>query len=257
MKYIDSHAHLNDERLLIDIDNIINRSISNGCANIYNSADNYSSFKIIKDIQDKFPICKSVIGIHPEFASDYSNFVKAMKYIENNYLDISAIGEIGLDYHYNNDEEIKEKQKEIFIHQIRLAKKINLPIVIHSRDAFLDTFNILKEEKIDDIYFHCYSYSYGCYLEILSFFPKAKFGIGGVITFKNSKKLEEVVSKGNMESFLVETDCPYLAPEPFRGKTNDPSLIPYIIKKIAEIKNEDTEKISEILLNNSKEFYHE
>ena len=123
--------------------------------------------------------------------------------------------------------------------------------------SFLDTFNILKEEKIDDIYFHCYSYSYECYLEVLSFFPKAKFGIGGVITFKNSKKLVEVVSKGNMESFLVETDCPYLAPEPFRGKTNDPSLIPYIINKIAEIKNEETEKISEILLNNSKEFYHE
>ena len=174
-----------------------------------------------------------------------------MKFIEEHINDkhIVGIGEIGLDYHYECD---KEKQKEIFIKQIRLAIKYNKPIVVHTRDAIQDTYDILVKENAFkvNVTIHCFSES----LEMAKLFIEKgdKIGVGGVLTFKNSKKLKEVVENIELKHILLETDSPYLAPEPFRGTKNEPKNVYYVAKKIAEIKNMEIDDVIEMTTRNSK-----
>ena len=161
---------------------------------------------------------------------------------------IVGVGEIGLDYYW--DKENKEIQKEFFIAKIKLAQKYNLPIVIHSRDSIEDTFQILQEYLNDTkAVLHCYSGSY----EMAKKFAKlgVKFGIGGVLTFKNSQKLREVVENMGLENFILETDSPYLTPEPYRGKRNEPYNIIYVANKISEIKNIDVNDVINITTKNA------
>jgi len=230
---IDTHCHLsyddyeNLDEIIKNMDGIM---IASGC----NDKTNKEVLELVK----KYPNVYGTLGVHPEEIDNLTS--DSFKIIEENINNskIVAIGEIGLDYYWVNDN--KEKQKELFKKQLDLAKKYNKSVVIHSRDSIQDTYNILKQYKLKGA-IHCFSSS----LEMAREFIKLgyKIGIGGVITFKNSSKLQEIVKKTNLKDILVETDSPYLSPEPFRGKKNDPSKTIYIAKKISEIKNVKLEQV--------------
>lgn len=242
---IDSHCHLSKN----DYENV-EKIISNMEDNIMivSGADFESNYEVI-ELARNYKNIYGVLGIHPsEITSEIED---NLKFIEEHINDkhIVGIGEIGLDYHYECD---KEKQKEIFIKQIRLAIKYNKPIVVHTRDAIQDTYDILVKENAFkvNVTIHCFSES----LEMAKLFIEkgAKIGVGGVLTFKNSKKLKEVVENIELKHILLETDSPYLAPEPFRGTKNEPKNVYYVAEKIAEIKNMKIEDVIEITTRNSK-----
>lgn len=257
MEYIDTHCHLNDDQLYPDREGAVERARKNGCLAFFNAADSFSSFGRIFSLAKEFPgFCYPVIGIHPEYASlPEEEFEKALQTIEENKKNIKAIGEIGLDYHYSKDPEIKEKQKDRFLRQIRLAKKLSLPIVIHSRDADQDCYDILKEELPDKADIHCYGQSYEMLKNYLRLPIQLKIGIGGVVTFKNGRVLKEVVEKAPLSVLLTETDSPYLSPVPNRGKRNEPSYIPFVLKEIALLRKEEEEETAKAILKNGEEFY--
>ena len=244
MIMVDTHCHLD-----IDEYENVEEVIKNMGNNIMiASGYNNKSNKRVLELINKYENIYGTIGIHPNEFESMND--ESIKYIEDNLNNkkIVGIGEIGLDYNW--DTENKELQKEYFIKQILLAKKYNKVIVIHSRDACMDTYNILKE-NLDNIkaVMHCYSYSKEMALE----FKKIglKFGIGGVVTFKNSSKLQEVVKSLNLEDILLETDSPYLSPEPLRGKKNEPKNVYLVAQKIAELKGASVDEIIRNTTNNA------
>ncbi len=256
MRIIDTHCHLNDEKLYPIRDEVINRSKANGVEYFFNNGDSLPSLERILSLSDEFSSCKCVLGIHPEFANENEEyFQKAYQLIQDNRNKIYAIGEIGLDYHYDKSEETKQNQKKRFIEQINLAKELSLPIVIHTRDADFDTLNIIKKELPPKIDLHCYSGSEEILREYLKLPIEVHIGIGGVSTFKNAKTIQNIIIENDENIFLTETDCPYLAPVPHRGEINEPSYLPIIIEKIAFLKGIDVEEMSEILYRNGKRFY--
>ncbi len=242
---IDSHCHLshNDYENVLDIINNMKDNIM-----IVSGADYESNIDVV-DLCKRYDNIYGVLGIHPTEITD--NIEEHLKYIEEHINDkhIVGIGEIGLDYHYECN---KDLQKEIFIRQIKLALKYQKPIVIHTRDAIQDTYDILNSENAYqvNVTIHCFSES----LEMAKLFIKkgAKLGIGGIVTFKNAKKTVEVVQNIDLKHILLETDSPYLAPEPLRGTKNEPKNVYLVAKKIAEIKNMDIADVIEITTSNSK-----
>lgn len=230
--YIDTHCHL-DSKECQNIEEVV-KNIENNIIIVsgYNDESNEEVINII----EKYPNVYGTIGIHPSDVKK-CNLSIIEKYV--NHPKIVGIGEIGLDYHYGKED--KDLQKEIFLKQIEIARKNNKPVVIHSRDAALDTLDIIKENKDVNYVMHCYSYS----LEIAKCLLKynVKFGIGGVLTFKNSKELKRVVENIPLEYILLETDSPWLSPEPYRGKINEPKNVVLIAEKIAEIKEITKEEV--------------
>ena len=239
---IDTHAHILSE-YYDDVDKVINNMKDNII--IISGTNDSDNIEVIK-LCNKYKNVYGTIGIHPEEIDNMTS--DSYKIIEENLSSpkIVGIGEIGLDYHYTKDN--KEKQKEVFINQLNLAKKYNKPVVVHSRDAIADTYEILKKYKELKKDIHCFSGS----LEMAKEFIKinCRLGIGGVLTFKNSK-LSEVIKQLPIDSFLLETDSPFLTPEPFRGDKNAPYNIIYVAKKIAEIKGISLEEVLEITKNNA------
>ena len=243
---IDTHAHIYNE-YYDDIDSLINELKDNNMIYVINaSTNNENALEIINQSKKYKNFIIPAIGIHPEEIDNY-DLEKIEELIKENK--VYAIGEIGLDYYWNKNN--KEEQKELFIKQIELAKKYNLPIIVHSRDSIQDCFDILKENKVKGV-IHCFSSS----LEMAKEFIKLgyKLGIGGVLTFKNSN-LYKVIENIDLENILLETDSPYLSPEPFRGKKNIPSNVYYVAKKIAEIKNINVEEVIDITTKNAKELF--
>ena len=242
---IDTHCHLGKE----DYDNIeeIIKHMENNIMIV--STASPKEIEYIVNLCEKYDNIYGTIGIHPEFADTYTkeDLETLEKYLK--HPKIVGLGEVGLDYHYTKNN--KEKQQELFILQIRLANIYHKPLVIHSRDALEDTYNILDNYKNQDLkgVMHCYSgdVSYAKKIVNLNMY----LGIGGVLTFKNEKKLKEVVNALDAKYFVLETDSPYLTPEPFRGKKNEPVNIKYVAKKIAEIKQEEIGKILEITTDNA------
>ena len=241
--FIDTHCHLfkedyeNIEEVINEMkDNII---IVSGCST--------STNKEVIELVNKYPNVYGTIGLHPEEA----NNVKEEDYnfmIGNiNNPKIVGIGEIGLDYYYVNDN--KDLQKQTFIKQIEIAKEYNKPIVIHSRDSISDTMEILKKYSDMKIVMHCYSSSLEVAKELIKM--NVKLGIGGVVTFKNGVKLKEVVENIPLEYLLLETDSPYLSPEPFRGKKNRPYNCYYVAKEISRIKNISLDEVLKITTENA------
>jgi TatD DNase family protein len=241
---IDTHCHL-------DIDDYedVEKVISNMDGNIMiASGHNNEANKRVIDLVNKYDNIYGTIGIHPDEITDAIE--EDIKFIENNLGNnkIVGIGEIGLDYYWSKEN--KETQKAIFKRQIALAQKYNKPVVIHSREAIEDTYNLLRESLGNTkATLHCYSST----LDMAKKFIKlgVKFGIGGVLTFKNSSKLVEVVDGLDLENFILETDSPYLTPEPFRGKKNEPRNVFYVAQKISEIKGISIEKVIEITTKNA------
>ena len=242
---IDTHCHL-DKEDYEDVEEIISHMENNIMIVCTATLD---------DIDEVINLCEThdnifgTIGIHPEFADVYTekHLEKLEKYLT--HPKVVAIGEIGLDYHYT--EENKEKQKELLIKQIRLANNYHKTIVIHTRDALEDTYNILKEYKDPNIKvdFHCYEGNEDQAKKLLKF--NATFGIGGILTFKNDKRLKNVVQNVPLSSLVLETDCPYLTPTPLRGHRNEPVYVKYTAKFLAELLNEDLDKILDITTENA------
>lgn len=241
---IDTHCHLD-----IDDYDDVEKVISNMNGNIMvASGCNMKTNMRVLELTEKYSNIFGTIGIHPDEIS--SNIEEDLKFIEMclNNPKIVGVGEIGLDYYWNKDN--KNEQKNVFIKQISLAKKYNKPIVIHSREAAEDTYNILRDNLGNTkAILHCYSSS----LEMAKKFKQLgiKFGIGGVLTFKNSSKLQDIVKELDLNDLVLETDSPYLTPEPYRGKKNEPCNVIYVAKKIAEIKNISVEEVLEITSQNA------
>ena len=243
--FIDTHCHLTHDNYN-NLEELIEKISPNKI--IINGVNKETSMDAI-ELSKKYDHVYAAIGIHPEEINNETD----LKFIEDNifFEKIVAIGEVGLDYYWHKDN--KEAQKSLFEEQIKLGLKYNKPIIIHSRDSIEDTYNILK--KYHDInpnikyILHCYSSSVEMAKKFLNM--NIMFGIGGVLTFKNEKKLKEVISYLDLNKILLETDSPYLTPEPFRGKINTSLNIPLIAQKIAEIKNEDVDKILEITTKNA------
>lgn len=242
---IDTHCHLSKNDY-DDLEEVINNMngiiIASGC-------DDETNLEVI-DLVNKYDNVYGTLGFHPEEINKFNS--NSLKIIENNLNNskIIGIGEIGLDYYWNKENKIE--QQKLFIKQLDIAYKYNLPIVVHSRDAIEDTYNILKKYNLKG-YIHCFSSS----LEMAKKFIDLgyKIGVGGVVTFKNSLKLKEVVKEIALEDILLETDSPYLAPEPFRGKRNEPKNVELVAKKIAEIKNVNFNDVVNITTNNAKALF--
>lgn len=238
---IDTHCHID---CCEDVEDIIN---SFDGIIITSGYDDKSNLKVI-DLVNKYPNVYGTLGIHPEEVDNDYNLDIVINNLDNPK--IVGIGEIGLDYHYTKDN--IDKQKELFIKQLDIANTYNLPIVVHSRDAIEDTYNILKNYNLKGS-IHCFSSSLEMARKFIDF--GYKIGVGGVITFKNGKKLREVVVGISINDILTETDSPYLSPEPFRGKENNPSNVYYVVKEIASIKGISSEEVENITMKSAKEVF--
>ena len=250
----DTHAHYLDHRFDEDREELIASMASERVAHIVEvSAGADDLEKIISHI-DKYDMFYGTLGVHPSEVDKLTDFDMEMIKKLSKHEKIVAVGEIGLDYHFDDDPE-PEIQKEWFIKQLNAAREIQLPVIIHSRDAAKDTFDILKDNKASEIggVIHCFSYSAEMALE----FVKMGFYIGldGPVTFKNGKKAKEVADVVPIDRLVVETDCPYMAPEPLRGSRNNSANLKYIIAQIAEIKKLPINEMEEILYNNAMELY--
>ena len=240
---IDTHCHLskNDYNNLDEIiENMDGIMIASGCDDKTN--------KEVLELINNYPNVYGTLGIHPEEINNITE--ESFKIIEENINNpkVVAIGEIELDYYWVKDN--KEDQIKLLKKQLDLATKYNKPVIIHSRDSIQDTYNILKKYKLKGT-IHCFNSS----LEMAKEFIKLgyKIGIGGVITFKNAKKLQEIVKQLDLNDILLETDSPYLTPEPYRGKINHPSFVYYVAKKISELKSLDIDQVISITTHNAIE----
>lgn len=249
MKLIDSHAHLNNEAFDEDRKELFDR-IKENMDFVVNIGYDLESSEISVEYANKYDFIYATIGFHPDEIGGYNEVAeKKLEELAKNKK-VVAIGEIGLDYHWMTFP--KEKQQEIFRRQLELAKKLNKPVVIHSREAMEDTLKILREYPEIKGIFHCYPGSVESAKEVIDRFY---LGIGGVLTFKNAKKLVEVVENIPLDRLILETDCPYMAPTPFRGKRNEPMYVEYVAKKIAEIKNISYEEVVKTTNENTKKAY--
>lgn len=249
MKLIDSHCHIDNERFNEDRDEVLKR-IEENLEFAVNIGYDLASSKESVRLANKYDFIYAVVGIHPTDITGYDEKLEGELEALARDERVLAIGEIGLDYHWMT--EPKEKQKEIFRRLMELAKKVGKPVVIHTRDATSETLDILKEYPDVRGIVHCYPGSYESAREIMNNYY---FGIGGVLTFKNSKKLKEAVEAIPLDRLIVETDCPYLTPEPYRGKRNEPIYVEYVAKKIAEIKGVSYEEVVRITNENTKKAY--
>ena len=249
MKLIDSHAHLDNEQFNEDREEVLNRIKENldFAVNIgYNLASSKKSVEFAKN----YDFIYAVVGVHPDDIGEYSDEVE--KELEKLAQEdkVLAIGEIGLDYHWMTFP--KEQQQEVFRKQMKLAQRVGKPVAIHSREAMEDTLKILKEFPDVKGIFHCYPGSVETARKVIDNYY---LGIGGVLTFKNAKKLVEVVENIPLDKLIIETDCPYMAPTPYRGKRNEPIYVEYVARKIAEIKGISYEEVVEVTNKNTRKAY--
>ena len=242
--FVDSHCHLSKEDYE-DIDKVVNNAKNAGVNYLIASGYDIKHNEETIDITSKYDNVYLTLGYHPSEANvitdtDINNLKEQIKSNKK----VIAIGEIGLDYHWEKDN--KEKQKELFKKQIELAKELNLPIVVHSRDAFQDTYDILKETNHRGV-IHCFSGN----IENAKMYASLGyyFGIGGVLTFKNTN-LRETVKDMPIDRILLETDSPYLAPTPYRGEQNEPKYIPIIAEELAKVYDKTIEEIATITSRN-------
>lgn len=247
----ETHAHYDDEAFDEDRDLLLGSMPENGIGTIINSGASLASVRTTIQLMEQYPHVYGAVGIHPNETAELTQ--SDILWLEDLCkLDKTvAVGEIGLDYHWN--EPSPSIQQHWFLQQLLLAERVKLPVIIHSREAAKDTLDILKEHRELTGVIHCFSYSTEIAREYLNL--NYYFGIGGVITFSNAKKLKEVVSYLPIEHILLETDSPYLSPVPNRGKRNSSLNLPYIAREIAIIKGMDVETVIAVTSENAKRLF--
>lgn len=253
---IDTHCHLDAKHFNEDLENVIKSSFNNGIQSIVIPAADINDLPRAVEIVEKYPQIFFSVGVHPYHIDEYHEET-LLKYI--NHPKCVAIGECGLDYYRLPEDEVEKAenirlQKETFVAQINLAKKYKKPLIVHIRDASNDSKQILLEHNAGEVggVLHCYNADE----QLLSLSKDGfYFGIGGVITFKNAKKLVNVLLKIPRERLVIETDAPYLTPEPFRGKRNEPLYTKYVANKMAEILNISIDEIEELTTKNAKALF--
>lgn len=256
MEFFDSHAHLDDEKFNDDRDEVIKSIYDSGVTKFVSAGYNLESSKFAIELSKKYEFIYPTCGISPndipQNEEELWKELKEMKQILNTVVNsngkIFAIGEIGLDYHWNTEN--KELQKKAFIEQIKIANEYNLPIQIHTRDAVMDTIQILKENNvIKKGIFHCCPLNKELVKEALKLGFYISFA--GPVTFKNSRNADEIINMVPLDKMLIETDSPYLAPEPVRGTRNTPVNVKHIAQKIADVRKLDVEQIAKITYENA------
>lgn len=249
----DTHAHYDDEAFDEDRDELLTSLLEHGIEAVTNVGASLKTSKNTLKLAEKYAYVYGAIGVHPNETGELSEEGLIWLKEQSAHKKIVAIGEIGLDYYW--DEPDHETQKKWFFRQLCLAKEEKLPVIIHSRDAAKDTLDIMKAEGGKDLggVIHCFSYGKEIAREYLNM--GYYLGVGGVLTFKNAKKLKEVVEYMPIEQLVLETDCPYLAPVPNRGKRNSSLNLPYVVQEISVIKGISEERVIEITNHNAKRLY--
>ena len=244
---IDSHCHLDHEPLVDNIEEILSRCKEEGINKVLTISTTLSGFPKILEIVDKDKMIFGTFGIHPhETDTDQLSKDEIIKKIKSNDK-IIGVGESGLDFYYNNSD--KDKQIESFKNHIDAALDLDIPLIVHSRNAELETYEILKNSHNSlKILMHCFTGSLSFAIKLMEF--NTYFSASGIITFKNSTDLQNTFKELPLEKLLIETDSPFLAPEPMRGKKNEPSFVRYTLKKLSELKDIDTQELDKITTDN-------
>ncbi len=249
----DTHAHYDDEAFDEDRDRLLCSLAEHGIEAVVNIGASIQSTKNTLELMKKYPFVYGAVGVHPNETGELNEHLMDWLGHVAKEKKVVAIGEIGLDYYWNEPE--PEVQKNWFVRQLALAREAGLPIVVHSRDAAKDTLDIIKAEKAGELggVIHCFSYS----LEMAKEYLNLGFylGIGGVLTFNNAKKLKEVVAYMPMDRIVLETDCPYLSPVPFRGKRNSSLNLPYVAEAVSQIKDVPVEEVIAVTRENARRMY--
>ena len=248
----DTHAHFDDEQFDKDRDAALLSLRGLGVENIVNIGADMKGSKDSIALAEKYDFVYATVGVHPGYVGDMTEAeIDTLRELAS-HPKVRAIGEIGLDYHYADGAE-PELQKKWFIRQLKLAGELNLPVVIHDRDSKGECLEILKEHKISNGVVHCFSGSAETAREILKLGMMISFT--GVLTFKNAKRAIEACAEIPIERLMIETDCPYMAPEPHRGERNFSGYVEFVARKVAEIKGMSFEEVAEITTANAKRFY--
>ncbi len=254
MILFDSHCHLYDDKYEGNAEESVKNAHDNGIMYMTNIGTDEETSRLVAEQANKYDGVYAAIGLYPEFSNDDEvdlSFIEKIFYENKNV--IVALGEIGLDYH--GEDVNKENQKKHFIEQIEIANKLDLPICIHSRDADMDMLEILKNHKINrGFVMHCFSSSLEVAKEIIKL--GGYISIAGPVTFKNARGLIDVAKIVPLDRLLVETDAPYLSPEPLRGRRNEPANVRFTAQKIADIKEMPLEELARITTENAKRFYN-
>ena len=251
LTYIDSHAHYDDEQFDIDRDELLDRLHENGVRNIVNIGCSLERSQFSVDLAEKYPFVYAAVGVHPEDAPDTPDgYLSKVEFWTANPK-VVAIGEIGLDYHYEGFD--RELQIRFFEEQLDLAERSGLPVIIHSRDATEDTMNILRRRGRVKGVMHCFSGSAETARQVLELGMNISFT--GVLTFKNARKAVEAVKVIPLDRLMLETDCPYMAPEPYRGKRCDSSMLPRVAERLAEIRGGSAEEIVQMTCRNARRLF--
>ncbi|MEC2058070.1 TatD family hydrolase [Peribacillus psychrosaccharolyticus] len=249
----DTHVHLNDDQFKEDIEEVIKRAQEAGVSSMVVVGFDRATITRAMELIEEYAFIYAAIGWHPVDAIDMQD--EDLAWIEelSSHPKVVAIGEMGLDYHW--DKSPKDIQKEVFRKQIRLAKKVKLPIVIHNREATADIVDILKEEHAEEVggIMHCFSSSPEVAKECLDM--NFYISLGGPVTFKNAKKPKEVAVEVPLDKLLIETDCPYLAPHPYRGKRNEPAYVKLVAEQIAELKGLTFDEVAAATTENARKLF--
>ena len=249
----DSHAHYDDEAFDSDRESLLASMEENGVGRIVNVGASLKTTERTLELVRQYPFLYGAAGVHPDETGELNE--ENFRWLEwaAGQEKMVAVGEIGLDYYWDNTP--REVQKQWFRRQLELAWKLDKPVIIHSREAAKDTLDIIREEGGRDhaMVIHCFSYGVELAREYLDM--GHYLGIGGVLTFKNAKKLKEVADFAPLDRILLETDCPYLAPVPFRGKRNDSTKLSHVAEELARIKSVDMDRIQEVTWENACQFY--
>lgn len=251
----ETHAHYDDERFTEDRDHVLSVMPENGIKRIINVGASIETTKTTLALAEQYDFVYAAVGVHPSDISGLNEETFAWLGEQTKWKKTVAVGEIGLDYYWDKEEEVQAKQRYWFAKQLELAREASLPVIIHSREAAADTMEVMKQQNAKEIpgVIHCYSYSKEMAFEFIKM--GYYIGVGGVVTFKNAKKLKETVAEIPLERILLETDCPYMAPEPHRGERNDSSYLPFVVQKIAELKGITPEQVERVTEQNARTLF--
>ena len=251
----DSHCHLDFSNLYNQLDDVVRRAENNKVKYLLTICTTLESFEKIKLIVDKYKNIYGTFGIHPHESKKYTNIDSAFIFkLKKKYKKVIGIGETGLDFYYNHSD--KKIQKKSFVEHINAASQLNIPVIVHSRNAETDTYEIIKSEKKNSnlkVLIHCFTGSKDFAKKLIDI--NCYISVSGIITFKNSTELTDTVASIPIENLLVETDSPYLAPIPYRGKSNEPSYIVHTVEKLSQIKNVSKEHIMFKTTKNFKKLF--